>query len=237
VRKTERFPTTGPNALWQVYRTVSKWKAMRNFVFIQITRYSPSLRLKNWIYRHVLGMKVGKHASFALMVMPDVFFPEKISVGNNSIIGYNSTILCHEYLIHEYRLGEVHIGADVMIGANSTVLPGVTIGDGAVIGAGSVVHKDVEPGSFVAGNPLRVIRPGTGGGRLEQETTGYIDREEGSAGATGNGNREEGVAGAAGNGYREESNSGAVGNSEHEDSETGVPGKNGQAVAHRHIDG
>jgi acetyltransferase-like isoleucine patch superfamily enzyme len=141
---------------------VNRWKAVRNFVFIQISRYCPSLPVKNWIYRHVLGMKVGKHTSFALMVMVDVFFPEKISVGDNSIIGYNSTILAHEYLIHEYRLGPVSIGRNVMIGANCTILPGVTIGDFAVVGAGAVVHKDVEPYSFVAGNPLQVIRPGNG---------------------------------------------------------------------------
>ncbi|GIP34282.1 DapH/DapD/GlmU-related protein [Paenibacillus sp. J2TS4] len=158
MRKVKRYPTEGPNALWQIYSTVSKWKAVRNFVFIQISRYLPSLRMKNWIYRRVLGMKVGEHTSFALMVMVDVFFPEKIHVGNNSIIGYNSTILAHEYLIHEYRLGEVRIGSNVMIGANTTILPGVTIGDHAIVGAGSVVHKDVAPYSFVAGNPLQVIR-------------------------------------------------------------------------------
>lgn len=158
MRRTERHPVEGPNALWQVYKTVSKWKSVRNFIFIQIARYCPSLPLKNWIYRNVLRMKVGDNTAFALMVMVDVFFPEKIHVGNNSIIGYNTTILAHEYLIREYRLGDVHIGSNVMIGANTTILPGVTIGDNAIVGAGSVVHRDVEPGSFVAGNPLRVIR-------------------------------------------------------------------------------
>jgi acetyltransferase-like isoleucine patch superfamily enzyme len=102
-------------------------------------------------------MKVGEHTSFALMVMVDVFFPERIVVGDNTIIGYNTTILTHEYLIKEYRLGTVSIGSHVMIGANCTILPGVTIGDHAVVGAGSVVHKDVSPYSFVAGNPLQVI--------------------------------------------------------------------------------
>lgn len=133
---------------------------MKNFLFIQFSRYCPSLRLKNWIYRRFLGMRVGKNAAFALMVMVDVFFPEKIKVGDNTIIGYNTTILAHEYLTHEYRLGEVNIGSNVMIGANCTILPGVTIGDGAVVAAGSVVHRDVAPGSFVAGCPLREIRKG-----------------------------------------------------------------------------
>lgn len=114
--------------------------------------------MKNWIYRKRLGMKVGDNTAFALMVMIDVFFPERISVGSNSIIGYNTTILAHEYLIQEYRLGDVVIGSNVMIGANSTLLPGITIGDGAVIAAGSIVHKDVEAGAFVGGNPLRSLK-------------------------------------------------------------------------------
>lgn len=157
LRDVERYPVEGPNALWQVYSTVSRMKAVRNFIFIQLARYCPVLPWKNWIYRRVLGMKVGKHTAFALMVMVDVFFPERITVGNNSIIGYNTTILTHEYLIKEYRLGHVHIGDHVMIGANTTILPGVTIGDHAVIAAGSVVHKDVPAHAFVGGNPMRPI--------------------------------------------------------------------------------
>ncbi|MCR8643328.1 acyltransferase [Paenibacillus sp. N1-5-1-14] len=158
MRKTDRYPVEGSNSLWQIYRTVSRWKGMKNFIWIQIARYSASLHFKNWIYRRMLGMKVGQDTAFGLMVMVDVFFPEKITIGENSIVGYNTTILAHEYLIKEYRLGDVHIGSNVLIGANCTILPGVTIGDGAIIGAGTVVHKNVAAGSFVAGNPLQVIR-------------------------------------------------------------------------------
>ncbi len=102
-------------------------------------------------------MEVGDKTAFALMVMLDIMFPEKIHVGKNSVIGYNTTILAHEYLIKEYRLGEVYIGDEVMIGANSTILPGVTIGSNAIVAAGTIVHKDVQPGSFVGGNPMKVI--------------------------------------------------------------------------------
>ncbi|AJH62279.1 acetyltransferase [Bacillus cereus] len=157
MRRTTRYPISGENSLWNVYKTVSFWKVMKNFIIIQIARYTPFLSVKNWLYRTFLRMKVGKKTSFALMVMPDIMFPEKITVGDNSIIGYNTTLLAHEYLIREYRLGEIVIGNEVMIGANTTILPGVRIGDGAIVSAGTLVHKDVPGGAFVGGNPMRVI--------------------------------------------------------------------------------
>src|SRR5699024_1363359 len=113
----------------QIYKTVPFLKVVKNFIVIQIARYTPFLNVKNWLYRTFLKMEVGKQTSFALMVMPDVMFPEKINVGHNSVIGYNTTILAHEYLIDEYRIGDVVIGNNVLIGANTTILPGVTIGD------------------------------------------------------------------------------------------------------------
>lgn len=157
MRRTQRFPVSGANSLWHVYKTVPFWKVVKNFIIIQLARYTPILSMKNWLYRTFLKMKIGDQTSFALMVMLDVMFPEKISVGRNTVIGYNTTILAHEYLIKEYRLGEVIIGDEVMIGANSTILPGVIIGDGAIVSAGTLVHKDVPAGTFVGGNPMRII--------------------------------------------------------------------------------
>ncbi|MBR3118004.1 MAG: acyltransferase [Oceanobacillus sp.] len=157
MRKTERFKVESSNSLWQIYKTVPFWKVVKNFIIIQLARYTPFLSMKNWLYRTFLKMEVGKQTSFALMVMPDIMFPERISVGRNSIIGYNTTILAHEYLIKEYRIGDVKIGDEVMIGANSTILPGVAIGNHAIISAGTLVHKDVPAGAFVGGNPMRLI--------------------------------------------------------------------------------
>lgn len=175
MRKTDRYPVEGANALWQLYKTVSFWKVVKNFIFIQISRYTPFVRVKNWIFRTFLRMEVGDQTAFALMVMPDIMFPELISVGRNSIIGYNTTILAHEYLIEEYRLGKVIIGDNVMIGANSTLLPGITIGDNAVVAAGSLVNRDVPAGAFVGGNPIRLIR--LGGIFVEDSATGAEEED------------------------------------------------------------
>ena len=158
MRKTERYKVKhAGNSLWNIYKTVSFFKVMKCFIIITIGRFMPFMKVKNWLYRTFLKMKIGKQTSFALMVMPDTMFPERISVGDNTIIGFNSTILAHEYLIEEYRLGDVVIGSNVMIGANSTILPGVTIGDGAIVSAATLVHRDVPAGSMVGGNPMQII--------------------------------------------------------------------------------
>ena len=45
-----------------------------------------------------------------------------------------------------------------MVGACSTILPGVTIGEKSMVAAGSVVTKDVPHNTLVAGVPARIIR-------------------------------------------------------------------------------
>lgn len=158
MRRTERYPTKGnANSLWTIYKTVSFFKVAKNFIIIQLARYTPFISMKNFLFRTFLKMKVGNKTSFALMAMPDVMFPERIKVGDNSIIGYNTTILAHEYLINEYRIGDVVIGSNVLIGANTTILPGVEIGDGAIVSAMSLVNRDIPPGVFAGGNPVKII--------------------------------------------------------------------------------
>ncbi|MBM7648762.1 acetyltransferase-like isoleucine patch superfamily enzyme [Bacillus ectoiniformans] len=156
MRRTKRYEVKGANSLWNIYQTVSFWKTFKNTAVIEISRFVPFMRMKNWMYRTFLRMKIGEQTALAYKVVPDIMFPEYISIGRNTIIGYNTTILAHEYLIHEYRLGEVVIGDNVMIGANCTILPGVTIGDGAVVSAATLVHRDVPPGAFAGGNPMQI---------------------------------------------------------------------------------
>jgi acetyltransferase-like isoleucine patch superfamily enzyme len=143
------------NSLWYWSDIVSPLKVAFNYICMSIARISPSLRLKNLIYS-AMGIKIGEHVSVGLEVNMDVFFPELIEIGENSIIGFNSTILCHEFLVGEYRTGDVVIGKNVTIGANTTILPGVSIADGSVVSAHSLVNGDVS--GFVGGVPARPLK-------------------------------------------------------------------------------
>ncbi|MDY6775330.1 MAG: acyltransferase [Halobacteria archaeon] len=152
MRRTRRFETQH-NSLRYWTEARHPVRVVVNYVVILLARHSPSLRLKRFLLR-LIGVEQGERVSWGLESTPDVFFPDLIEIGDDVIIGYDATILCHEFLRHEWRKGEVVIGDDVMIGANVTVLPGVEIGDGAVIGANSLVDRDVEPGEKVVGVPI-----------------------------------------------------------------------------------
>ncbi|MGX0166242.1 heptaprenylglycerol acetyltransferase [Staphylococcus capitis] len=156
VRRLNKQNRFSINPLWQVYKIVKFPKVFKQTCIIEISRFIPNMSLKRYIYRKFLKVTIGQNTSFAYKVSPDLFYPELISVGNNSVIGYNTTILTHEVLVEEWRYGRVSIGHHTLIGANVTILPGVTIGNHVKVGAGTVITKDVPDYSFVIGNPMHI---------------------------------------------------------------------------------
>ncbi len=158
----ETRPARGPhNSLWTVYKDVGFLRVVWNTSWILMARYAPSFRLKNWMLRRT-GAKIGKFVSFGFEATLDILYPQRVTVGDDAIIGYDSTILCHGYLHDQIQLGDVTIGARASIGAKCLILPGVTVGEGAVVGGGSVVTRDVPAGEFWAGVPARKMRDSFG---------------------------------------------------------------------------
>jgi acetyltransferase-like isoleucine patch superfamily enzyme len=173
--RLERHPSPGPrNSLQSWTRARSPLVVVRNYLVILLVRVSPSLRLKNWLLRRI-GVAVGRGVSWGLESTPDVFWPELITVEDHAIIGYDATILCHEFLQDEYRTGEVVVGERAMIGAGAIVLPGVRIGADAQVAANSLVAEDVPPGATVAGVPARELSRSSG---TERESLREHVREE-----------------------------------------------------------
>lgn len=155
--RVEHHPSSGPhNSLWHVYRDVGFLRVVWNTWWILLARWSPSQRLKRLFYR-LTGAKVGRHVAFGFEATLDILYPKDITIGDNSIIGYDATILCHGYMVEGYQRGPVSIGSGVSIGAKALILPGVTIGDGATIGAMALVNRDVPAGEFWAGVPARHV--------------------------------------------------------------------------------
>jgi acetyltransferase-like isoleucine patch superfamily enzyme len=157
MRKLKSFKVNSFNSLSEWHKIRNPLRIAFNFFLIFVAKYCPSLSFKRFLLR-LTGMKVGENVSVAAMVSFDFFWPELIELGDNCIVGFNATILAHEFLIEEYRIGRVIIGKNVLIGANSTVLAGIEIGDNSIVGAMSLVNCNVPKNSFFAGVPAKEIK-------------------------------------------------------------------------------
>ena len=90
-----------------------------------------------------------------------VFVPEFTTLEDGAWLGPNVTITNAKYPLHKDAkknlLGPT-VRKNAIIGANTTILPGIEIGENSLIGAGSVVTKDVAPNTVVVGNPAAFLR-------------------------------------------------------------------------------
>ena len=112
------------------------------------------------------GARIGNRSK----VSSHTFICEGVTVEEEVFIGHNVTFINDRFPRATNSDGSLQTEADwtcvptlvkrgASIGSGATILCGVTIGEGATVGAGSVVTKDVAPGTVVAGNPARVLRP------------------------------------------------------------------------------
>ncbi len=89
----------------------------------------------------------------------------EVFIGNNVMIGPNTLISTVNHPMtpmgRRKHLGitkPIHIGDDVWIGGNVTILPGVHIGNNVIVAAGAVVTKDIPDNTLVGGVPAKPIR-------------------------------------------------------------------------------
>jgi len=127
-----------------------------------------------------------KKSESNLKVATQVFFynPNKISVGKNVYIGFNSYVgegdleLEDEVIIgnfvsitpsnhlrknNSYRFGghkaeKIKIGRGTWLGGSSVITAGVEIGSGCIVAAGSVVTKSFGDNLVIGGIPAKIIK-------------------------------------------------------------------------------
>lgn len=86
---------------------------------------------------------------------------EYVGISSNVNIYSQTNIYGNEkdiMLLLPIRKARVIIEDNVIIGANSVVLPSVRIRTGTFIGANSLVNKNTKPYSVYAGSPIRLIK-------------------------------------------------------------------------------
>jgi acetyltransferase-like isoleucine patch superfamily enzyme len=105
------------------------------------------------------SVRIGKRCR----IQSHVFVCELVTIGDDTFIGHGVMFINDVFAKGGPARGDktlwrsTHIGREVSIGSNATVLP-VTICDRAVVGAGAVVTKDIAIPGIYAGNPARLLR-------------------------------------------------------------------------------
>ena len=96
-------------------------------------------------------------------IQSHTFICELVTIGSNCFIGHGVMFINDLFQKGGPAGGdkdlwkETHIGNNVSIGSNATILP-VNICDNVVIGAGTVVTKNImEPGVYI-GNPAKKMK-------------------------------------------------------------------------------
>ena len=93
-----------------------------------------------------------------------VYIGKYTVVGVNCVIvtnGHHSTVGIPHVLLGASHINDksqgIHIGEDVWIGANVTILAGADLGRGCITGACSTVTKPVPPYALVVGSPAKIV--------------------------------------------------------------------------------
>ncbi|MCD4747647.1 MAG: acyltransferase [Bacteroidales bacterium] len=100
-----------------------------------------------------------------------------IYIGKETAVGFSSYIFTHgayKDKLNGYPVvyGKVSLGKAVWIPCNVFIMPGVELGDDVVVGTGSIVTKSFEAGSFIMGQPAKLIKT------REQFVRSYTDEQK-----------------------------------------------------------
>ena len=140
-------------------------------MFMLILRREGFKRAK-YIKKHDLFGGMGENCYYHPILIPAE--SKLVTFGDNVVVAKGVELVTHDMshavLGHDKSLEEkigpgkypyytdkITIGNNVMIGANTMIMPGVRIGNNIVIGGGAVVTRNIENGLVVGGIPAKVI--------------------------------------------------------------------------------
>lgn len=141
----------------------------------QLSKMLGSVGEKVWIARQFncdccknvfIGNNFTGNFNLTILDIREVYIGDNVMIGPNTLItsvGHPLSPMARRG--HMAIAKPVHIGNDVWIGGNVTILPGVTIGNNVVVAAGAVVNRDVPDNCLVGGVPARLIK------EIENDTT------------------------------------------------------------------
>ncbi len=144
--KPGRYPSTSPLfARWLLYSGL-------HVILLNLVLPYVSGTVFAKIFYRILGAKIGKNVFINTVGLHDSYLLE---IDDNVVIGGDANISCHIFEGNHLILGNVKIGSNTLISAESYIMPGVTIGKNCNIGLKSYIRKNrnIEDGSMIMSVP------------------------------------------------------------------------------------
>jgi acetyltransferase-like isoleucine patch superfamily enzyme len=133
------------------------WKPIRKFLNVVIIPNIPFSNLRIFMYRYLIGYKIGKNVFIGMKCYLDDLEPKSTVIENNVVISYGCYFALHG---KDQKHSHFLIKEGAYIGMRATLISGkegITIGENAVIGAASLVNKSVPDNVKAVGVPAKII--------------------------------------------------------------------------------
>lgn len=148
------------------------------YAFISVGNLgNPRIRIKLFDKLMEIGFKIPIIKDPTAVVSSETFLGSGVFVGKNAVINAGTTVgkcaiintsvtVEHDCIIEDFvhlapgtiLCGEVQVGRNTHIGANSVIKQRLTIGSDCLIGMGSVVVADLGNSIIAYGNPCKMVR-------------------------------------------------------------------------------
>ena len=121
--------------------TFARWIIYSGLHVILLNLVLPYISGTIWnkLFYKLLGAKIGKNVFINSPKLSDAYLLE---LGDNVVIGGDASITCHIFEGNHLILGNIKIGNNVLIGAETYIMPGVTIEDNCNIGVKAFLRKN-----------------------------------------------------------------------------------------------
>ncbi len=109
------------------------------------------------------GVRMGRFCQIScagrVVIEEEVLISDQVQIGDTYHEYENPDLPSTKQAMAPSR--PVRIGRGALLNLGVVILPGVTVGESAYVEEGSIVTRDVPVGATVAGNPARVVDPGS----------------------------------------------------------------------------
>ena len=121
--------------------TFSRWIIYSGLHVVFMNMVLPYISGTVWnkLFYKLLGAKIGKNVFINTPKLSDAYLLE---IGDNVVIGGDAAITCHIFEGNSLILGNIKIGSNSLIGAETYIMPGTTIESNCNIGVKAFIRKN-----------------------------------------------------------------------------------------------